>query len=101
MVDLPISGGEFSATTASLDILASVSRKLFAKALIQTDNFSRNVTANIRVDWIHTPGSDLFFVFNTSYHIPGNNNEALFDPNANLIMNDMIGVAKLTYLIML
>lgn len=99
-VDLPIPNGEFSALTASLDILASVSRKLFMKALIQTDNFSRDINANIRINWIHTPGSDLFVVFNTSYHVPGDN-EALFDPRANLLMNDVIGVAKVTYLIML
>jgi len=99
-IDLPIENGSFSATTASLDILASVSRKLFTKALIQYDNFSRNVNANIRVDWIHTPGSDLFFVFNTSYHVTGDN-EFLFDPRADLLMNDVVGVAKLTYLILL
>ena len=99
-IDLPISNGKFSATTASVDILASVSRKLFAKALIQYDNFSRDVNANIRIDWIHTPGSDLFLVFNTSYHVTGDN-ETLFDPRADLLLNDMLGVAKLTYLILL
>jgi hypothetical protein len=99
-IDLPIANGKFSATTASVDILASVSRKLFAKALVQYDNFSRDVNANIRVDWIHSPGSDLFFVFNTSYHVTGDN-EDLFDPRADFIMNDIVGVAKITYLILL
>lgn len=99
-IDLPIANGNFSATTASLDILASVSRKLFAKALIQYDNFSRNVNTNIRVDWIHNPGSDLFLVFNTSYHLVGDH-ETLFDPRADLLMNNVVGVAKLTYLILL
>lgn len=99
-VDLPIDNGAFSAITASLDILASVSRKLFAKALIQYDNFSRDLRANIRIDWIHTPGSDLFLVFNTSYHVT-DSHEMLFDPRRELIMNDVVGVAKLTYLIML
>ncbi|MCZ6757243.1 MAG: DUF5916 domain-containing protein [Bacteroidetes bacterium] len=99
-VDLPIENGAFSATTVSLDILASVSRKLFAKALIQYDNFSRDLRTNIRIDWIHTPGSDLFLVFNTSYHLT-QSHEDLFDPNRDLIMNNSVGVAKLTYLIML
>ncbi len=100
IIDLPIDNGEFSATTASVDILASVSRKLFAKALIQYDNFSRNVNANIRIDWIHTPGSDLFLVLNTSYHATGDN-ETLFDPRADFLMNSTVGVAKITYLILL
>jgi len=99
-IDLPIANGEFSATTASVDILASVSRKLFAKALIQYDNFSRDINANIRIDWIHTPGSDLFLVFNTSYHV-ADDGEALFDPRADYLMNSQVGVAKLTYLILL
>ena len=81
-------------------ILASVSRKLFAKALIQYDNFSRDVNANIRIDWIHTPGSDLFLVFNMSYHVTGDN-EVLFDPRADYLLNSRIGVAKITYLILL
>ena len=99
-VDLPIDNGDFDATTASIDILASVSRKLFAKALIQYDNFSRDIQANIRIDWIHTPGSDLFLVFNTSYHLT-QSHEDLFDPNRDLILNSSVGVAKVTYLIML
>jgi len=99
-IDLPVANGKFSATTASVDILASVSRKLFAKALIQYDNFSRDVNANIRIDWIHTPGSDLFLVFNTSYHVTGDN-ELLFDPRADYVLNSAVGVAKLTYLVLL
>jgi len=100
IIDLPIQNGEFEATTVSTSILGALSRKLFAKALIQYDNFSRNLQANIRVNWIHTPGSDLFFVFNTSYHLTGDN-EMLFDPRRDMIMNSQAAVAKVTYLIML
>ena len=99
-VSLPLEGGDFGATTASVDILASLDRKLFAKALIQYDNFSRDVNANIRIDWIHTPGSDLFLVLNTSWHAQGSQ-EALFDPRADFLMRNVVGVAKLTYLILL
>ncbi|MBO6584653.1 MAG: carbohydrate binding family 9 domain-containing protein [Gracilimonas sp.] len=100
MIDLPIPNGEFDATTVSTSILGAVSRKLFAKALIQYDNFSRDLQANIRIDWIHTPGSDLFLVFNTSYHLTGDN-ETLFDPRKDVIMNSQAAVVKLTYLILL
>jgi len=101
IIDLPIDNGEFDATTASMSILAALNRKLFAKALIQYDNFTRNVQANIRIDWIHTPGSDLFLVFNTSYHLAEDGNDALFDPHQNVILNSQAAIAKLTYLILL
>ncbi|MBO6570940.1 MAG: carbohydrate binding family 9 domain-containing protein [Balneola sp.] len=100
IIDLPVNNGEFEATTVSMSILGAFSRKLFTKTLIQYDNFSRNIQANLRVDWIHTPGSDLFFVYNTSYHLTGDN-EVLFDPNRDLIMNNEIAIVKLTYLILL
>ncbi|WP_020404225.1 DUF5916 domain-containing protein [Gracilimonas tropica] len=100
IIDLPIPNGEFDATTVSTSILGAISRKLFAKALLQYDNFSRDIQANIRIDWIHTPGSDLFVVFNTSYHLTGDN-EVLFDPRKDIIMNSQAAVVKLTYLIML
>ncbi|MBO6575057.1 MAG: carbohydrate binding family 9 domain-containing protein [Rhodothermales bacterium] len=100
VIDLPIDNGRFDATVISSSILAAASRNLFAKALIQYDNFSRDLQANIRVDWIHTPGSDLFFVFNTAYHFAGDD-EVLFDPRANLLLTDRVAVAKLTYLILL
>ncbi len=99
-IDLPTDNGEFTATTASLSILGALNRKLFAKALIQYDNFSRDMQANIRVDWIHTPGSDLFFVFNTSYHLT-EEGEDIFDPRRDLLLNDRVAVAKLTYLILI
>lgn len=100
IIDLPIENGEFDATTISLSILSAVNRDLFAKTLIQYDNFSRNLQANIRVDWIHTPGSDLFFVYNTSHHFVANG-EDIFDPHRNVVMNSEIAILKLTYLILL
>ena len=100
IIDLPIANGEFEATTLSLSVLGAVNRKLFAKALIQYDNFTKDVQANIRVDWIHTPGSDLFFVYNTSYHFAGAN-DVLFDPRRDVVLNNQAAVFKLTYLVLL
>ncbi len=99
-IDLPITDGEFDATTVSLSVLGALNRKLFARALIQYDNFSRDLQANFRVDWIHTPGSDLFFVYNTSHHFI-EANENVFDPRRNSIMNSQVAILKLTYLILL
>ncbi len=100
IIDLPVTNGEFDATTLSLSVLGAVNRNFFAKALIQYDNFSRDLQANIRFDWIHTPGSDLFLVFNTSYHLAGDN-EILFDPRRDVFLNNRVGIAKLTYLVLL
>ena len=99
-IRLPVDHGRFSATTLSLSVLGALSRKLFATALVQYDNFTRDLQANIRVDWIHTPGSDLFLVFNTAYHFT-DHGEPLFDPRRDVTMLSRVGVAKLTYLILL
>ncbi len=78
-----------------VNLQAATSRKLFASALLQYDNFSKDLQANIRIDWIHTPGSDLFLVFNTSYTF---DDHVTFREDA---LNDRVGVAKLTYLVTL
>lgn len=91
-IDLPVADGDFSTTLVSLDVLGAVSRDLFANALVQWDDVSRVLQANIRVDWIHTPGSDLFFVIDTGY-LTGD----LLDPREPRWLR-RTGVVKLTYL---
>ena len=91
-VSLPVKDGDFSTHLVSLNIQGAVSRKLFANALVQWDNHSRELQANIRVDWIHTPGSDLFVVIDTGY-LTGD----LFDPREPRWQR-RTGVVKLTYL---
>ncbi len=100
IIRLPFENGDFEATTVRTSLLGAISRKLFARALIQYDNFSRNLQSNLRINWIHKPGSDLFLVFNTNYHITGDN-EDLFDPRRDFILNSRAGIIKLTYLIMI
>jgi len=91
-IDLPVENGEFETTILGLNVLGAVSRKLFANALVQYDNDSETIQANIRIDWIHTPGSDLFLVLNTGY-FQGD----LMDPHDERWVN-RAGVIKLTYL---
>jgi hypothetical protein len=92
-IDLPVENGEFETTILGLNVLGAVSRKLFANALVQYDNDSETIQANIRIDWIHTPGSDLFLVLNTGY-FQGD----LSDPRDERWVN-RAGVIKLTYLL--
>ncbi len=69
-ISLPVENGDFSTTIVTGGVLAALSRKFFANALIQYDNESRTVQANVRFDWIHTPGSDLF-LGHEPRHFPG------------------------------
>jgi hypothetical protein len=91
-ISLPLENGEFDTTILSSSILAAMSRKVFANALIQYDSDSKTVQANVRLDWIHTPGSDLFVVFDTGYF-----RGDLDDPRDER-WRRRTGVVKLTYL---
>ena len=91
-ISLPVEDGDFTTSLLSMTVLAAVSRSLFANALIQYDDVSNQVQANVRVNWIHTPGSDLFVVFNTGY-LTGD----LLDPRTERWQR-RTGVVKLTYM---
>ncbi|GMR12718.1 MAG: hypothetical protein BMS9Abin29_0911 [Gemmatimonadota bacterium] len=91
-IDLPVEDGAFSTTILSLNVLGAINRRLFANALVQYDDISENLQSNVRIDWIHTPGSDLFIVLDTGYFL-GN----LLDPRDTRWVN-RAGVVKLTYL---
>lgn len=94
-VDHPSGGLDAAVFSARFD--AAASRALFARALVQYDNFSRLVRANVRLDWIHTPGSDLFVVFNTNYRFdPESTAAQVLRPTA-FALTDRAGVVKLTY----
>jgi len=66
-ISLPVPDGKFTTTLISARLEAALNRKLFAYALIQWDDVSQTLQSNIRIDWIHTPGSDLFVVIDTGY----------------------------------
>ncbi len=66
-ISFPVPDGDFTTTLINTRLEAALSRKLFAYALVQWDDISNTLQSNIRVDWIHTPGSDLFVVFDTGY----------------------------------
>ena len=95
-----VGNGPFSATTGSVSALTSFSRTLFGRTLLQYDNFSGAFRANVRLNWIHTPGSDLFVVFNTAYGLVDDGSDP-FDPRRTLVFRDRVAVAKLTYLVLL
>ncbi len=91
-VSLPVEDGDFTTRLFGVTVLGAVSRSLFANALVQYDDVSDVLQANVRIDWIHTPGSDLFVVFDTGY-LTGD----LPDPRTERWQR-RTGVVKLTYL---
>ena len=91
-ISFPVADGDFTTTLVRTRLEAALSRKLFAYALVQWDDVSNTLQSNIRIDWIHTPGSDLFVVFDTGY-LTG----PLQDPRDPRWLR-RTGVVKLTYL---
>ncbi len=80
---------EFTANVYGLTAEGALNRKWFGKAIIQYDNFSEQLQLYCRINWIHTPGSDLFIVLNKRYNMNNDKKE--------LMQNTQ--VIKLTYLI--
>ncbi len=61
-VDLPY--GAFDADLASLRLDLSFSTRAFLSALVQYNQLDNQVSANVRFNLIHAPGSDIFLVIN-------------------------------------
>lgn len=83
--------GEFTADVYGVIAEMALNRKWFGKALIQYDNFSEQLQIYWRINWIHTPGSDLFIVLNQRYDLSGRDNDLI----------QQAQVLKLTYLLQL
>jgi hypothetical protein len=91
-VSLPVANGDFTTNVLDLSVKAAANRSLLADALVQYDDVSKRVQTNVRLNWIHTPGSNLFVVLDTGY-----NAGDLLDPR-NTRWERRTGVVKLTYL---
>ncbi len=92
-ISLPLENGEFATTILGLNMLGAVSRALFANALVQYDTDSKTLRSNVRINWIHRPGSNLYLVFDTGYDL----REQLDDPRLSR-WTRRTGVVKLTWL---
>ncbi|UCE07506.1 MAG: carbohydrate binding family 9 domain-containing protein [bacterium] len=70
--DVKLNAGKFKTNIIGTRILYTFSPQLFAKAFIQWNDDSETILGNFLVHFIHTPGSDLFFVFNEELDTSGN-----------------------------
>jgi hypothetical protein len=85
-VDVP--AGAFNADIGSLRLTLAFTTQLTVNALLQYNGRDDELSSNIRFNFIHTPGSDLFVVFNEQRGTP----ESLWD------LHTRSAVAKVTYL---
>jgi hypothetical protein len=86
--DVGLPTGAFTADIGSMRLALALSTRLFANALLQYNSLDRRLSANVRLNWIHRPGSDLFLVINEER----GSDAALWDLSARGI------VVKITYL---
>jgi len=56
--------GAFTTTLVGARITYAMSPMSFASALLQYNSSNRSLSANVRLRWEYTPGSELFVVFN-------------------------------------
>ncbi len=63
-VDIPKPGGKFNADVGRLKLSYAFSTKLFANLLVQYNSLDNAFSSNLRLNFIHRPGSDLFLVLN-------------------------------------
>jgi len=61
-VTLPL--GAFTAEVSSARLVYAFTTRLFVSAFVQHNSLDRKLVTNLRLNFIHRPGSDLFVVFN-------------------------------------
>ncbi|UCC82563.1 MAG: carbohydrate binding family 9 domain-containing protein [Gemmatimonadota bacterium] len=86
-IDLP--GGAFTANVGSLRLSYAFTTRLVANALLQYNDADNAASAQIRLNFIHSPGSDLYVVFNEQR----GTDDSLWE------FSDRGAVVKITYLI--
>ena len=60
--DVDVPGGSFTANIISLRASYSFSTKLTTNVLVQHNSLSNSLSTNVRLNFVHRPGSDLFVV---------------------------------------
>ncbi len=68
-VEIP--SGSFTVDLLSLRAGYAFSTRLFTNLLVQHNSLDGNISTNLRVNFIHRPGSDLFLVFTEERHEDG------------------------------
>ena len=64
-------GASFGTTLASVRIDGSFSTRMFLNAFLQYNSVTRQLSSNVRYDFIHHPLSDLYIVYNDTRAVGG------------------------------
>jgi len=75
---IDVSGGNVTTTLLGTRFTYAFSPRLFAKAFIQWNSEQHEILANVLLSLIHTPGSDLFLVYNDQLSTQGKNLSSLY-----------------------
>jgi hypothetical protein len=62
--DLPVPGGQFEANLARLRLSYSFTPKILLQALVQYNELSEVLAANLRFAWLQSANSGLYLVYN-------------------------------------
>ncbi len=69
--DIDVPAGSFTTDLIRSRIKLALNTRLFGNALIQYNSQSGAFSANVRINFIYRPGSDLFLVFNETRGVSG------------------------------
>ncbi len=86
--DVEVPDGVFTTDLVGVRLNLAANTRLFGNALIQYNSQTGTFLTNLRVNFIHRPGSDLFVVFNDRRGVRGGR----WDPESRAL------IVKLTYL---
>lgn len=66
-VDVPFQNGEFTTNIFGARVKYSFTPNLYTKAYIQWNKFEDRIISNFLINFIHTPGSDFYLVYNEEW----------------------------------
>lgn len=75
---IDVSGGNATTTLLGTRFTYAFSPRLFAKAFVQWNSENQEILANVLLSLIHTPGSDLFVVYNDQLSTKGSALSSLY-----------------------
>ncbi len=70
-VDVPFGNGKFTTSIFGLRTVYSFTPNLFAKTYVQWNQFDKRIISNFLINFIHSPGSNFYLVYNEEWHTNG------------------------------